>query len=195
MRVSTFIILLIVACCGCGLLLFAGMNRIHEEELQAKEALSQSKLAMRDLSILETSFQQWLVLSDLILGSDQTYLQQGATELAAKIGSLKLALDKQLEMLPEASEHLDVFDAFATRQSTRLSNAMSLDGHNREERLYDLLIEMDEDTAKPIEALSLYGIHSTVSFSWRSKLLIRCRRRSLVARINLLSYVLSRDLC
>ena len=154
MRVSTCIILLIVACCGCGLLLFAGLNRIHRNELQAKESVSRNELALRDLSILETSFQQWLVLSDLILGSDQTYLQQGATELAAKIGSLEIALDNELQSLPKAGQHLDVFEAFANRQTKRLSNAMNLDGNNREERLYDLLIEMDDDAAKPIEALS-----------------------------------------
>ena len=154
MRVSTVLILLIFACCGCGLFLFTGMNHIFEKELQAKESLSQKKLAMRDLSILETSFEQWLVLSDLVLGSDQTYLQQGAIDLATKIHSLKRGLDIQLRMLPDARQHLAVFDAFATRQTKRLSQAMSLGGNNREELLYDLLSEMDEDAAKPIEALS-----------------------------------------
>ena len=154
MRVSTVIILLIFACCGCGLLLFVGMNYIHQQELRAKESLSQRRLAMRDLSILETSFEQWLVLSDLILGSGQTYLHQGATELAEKIGSLKLMLDKELQMLPDAAEHLEVFDAFAVRQSKRLSAAMSLGPKNRDDRLYDLLTQMDEDVANPIEALS-----------------------------------------
>jgi len=154
MRVSTFIILLIFACCGCGLLLFTSINYIHENELRTKEALTQRKLAQRDLSILEISFQQWLVLSDLILGSDQTYLQQGATELAGKIDSLKIELDKELKILPEAKKYLSVFDAFTARQSKRLLTAMHLNGDNREEQLYDLLTEMDDDAANPIEALS-----------------------------------------
>ena len=154
MRVSTFIILLIFACCGCGLLLYTALNYIHEDELRTKEALTQRKLALRDLSILEISFQQWLVLSDLILGSDQAYLQQGATELAGKIDSLKLGLDKELQILPEAKKYLSVFDAFTARQSKRLSTAMHLNGDNREVQLYDLLMEMDDDAANPIEALS-----------------------------------------
>jgi len=154
MRVSTFIILLIFACCGCGLLLFTSINYIHENELRTKEALTQRKLAQRDLSILEISFQQWLVLSDLILGSDQTYLQQGATELAGKIDSLKIELDKELKILPEAKKYLSVFDAFTARQSKRLLTAMHLNGDNRDEQLYDLLTEMDDDAANPIEALS-----------------------------------------
>jgi len=154
MRVSTFIILLIFACCGCGLLLFTGLSQVHANELQAKESVSQRKLALRDLSILETSFNQWLVLSDLILGNDQTYLQTGALDLATKLSSLKQNLGSELKFLPQGEEYLRDFDSFLTRQSDRLNEAVALKTRNRDRRLYELLMEMDSEAGTPIEALS-----------------------------------------
>lgn len=154
MRVSTLIILLIFACCGCGLLLFIGVDRIHAKESKAKADVGQRKLALRDLNILETSFNQWLVLSDLVLGNGQTYLHHGAQDLASKLASLKETLDDELEFLPEGRDRLNDFELFLKKQAERLDESVMLKQKDRDLRLNELLTEMDRESAQPIEALA-----------------------------------------
>ena len=124
MRVSTFIILLIFACCGCGLFLFTGLDQIHTGESKAKADVAQRKLALRDMSLLEASFDQWLVLSDLVFGNDQTYLLDGAVDLASRLATQKETLDKELVFL--SKDRLNDFDVFLKTQSRRLNESAAL---------------------------------------------------------------------
>lgn len=152
MRVSTFIILLIFACCGCGLFLFTGLDQIHTGESKAKADVAQRKLALRDMSLLEASFDQWLVLSDLVFGNDQTYLLDGAVDLASRLATQKKTLDKELVFL--SKDRLNDFDVFLKTQSRRLNESAALNQNDRERRLYEMLTEMDNESVKPIESLA-----------------------------------------
>lgn len=155
MRVSTFIILLIFACCGCGLFLFIGLDRIHAGETQAKADVAQRKLALRDLSILEASFDQWLVLSDLVFGNDQTYLLDGALDLASRLAGQKETLDEELIFLSQGQNRLNDFEVFLKNQSKRLKESVALNQKDRDRRLYEMLTAMDNESSKPIDALAM----------------------------------------
>jgi len=154
MRVRTFIFLLIFACCACALFVFWELNSTYSSSMNAQESLSQKNLALRDLSNLEVTFNQWLLLSDLLLGNDQTYLHHGAIETSEKLGHLVETMDQQLAFSPSTKSFLTDFKEFCSRQTSRLNKASELTSVDRSARLNELLSEMDLESSQAIDALA-----------------------------------------
>ena len=154
MRVRTFIFLLIFACCSCAFLVFSGLKSTHKSDVAARESVNRKKLALRDLSDLEVTFDQWLLLSDLVLGNDQTYLQQGALEISEKLGQLIETTKRQLAFSPDSKHHLKDFEDFHSSQTSRLEKATQITAIDRSASLNRLLSEMDQESSRPIEAIS-----------------------------------------
>ena len=154
MRVRTFIFLLIFACCACALFVFWGLNSTYRSSIAAKESVSQKRLALRDLSNLDVTFNQWLLLSDLVLGNDQTYLHHGAMETSEKLGHLTETMNQQLAFSTGTKPHLKNFEKFLRRQTLRLKKAGELTSGDRSATLNKLLLEMDEESSQSIDALS-----------------------------------------
>lgn len=154
MRVRTFIFLLILACCACALIVFWKLNSTFDSNMAAQESVNQKKLALRDLSNLEVTFGQWLLLSDLVLGNDQTYLQQGALETSEKLVQQTEALERELAFSTDSTSQLKEFEGFLDRQKSRLNEASELTAVDRSANLNKLLNQMDQESSLPIEALA-----------------------------------------
>jgi len=154
MRVRTFIFLLIFACCACALFVFWELNSTYRSSMAAQESVSQKNLALRDLSNLEVTFNQWLLLSDLVLGNDQTYLHHGAIETSEKLQQLIETMNQQLAFSPSTKSFLADFEEFRNRQTSRLNKASKLTSFDRSAKLNELLCEMDRESSQAIDALS-----------------------------------------
>ncbi len=153
MPVRTYLVLLISACCACGLAVFYSLNELHQEASVSSMKLTDGELALRDLQFLERSFSQLLVLSDLVFGSDQTYLCAGAIELAKDTGELSELLGDKLKIIGGVKSKIAVIESFVMQQKKRLQQAMEINFEDREKKLSALLEQMDEGSIVAVEAM------------------------------------------
>lgn len=152
MRVRSYIIVLVIACAAGALGLFWMIDRMGRGVEAQAEAVSADALALRDLNRFEESFQQWLVLSDLVLGSDESYVADGAVDLATNLESV-LSQIRQSRLGQRCETDCQAVSKFVGRQNERLKTSLKLEGDDRFERLEELLYEMDDESIVAIEAL------------------------------------------
>ncbi len=153
MRVRSYIAALILGCCLGGLVLFGSVLSLQQRVEVAAKAASDSALAVRDVGRLSDSLTQWLLLSDLILGSDETYLVDGALKLAGELERMLAQIETGTSS-GSAGEALQTLGGFVTRQRKRLEDTVQLTAVDRQERLNGLLRAMDEDSVAAVDAVT-----------------------------------------
>lgn len=151
MRVRTYLAFLILGYSICGLTVFYMMNYFHRGESQLADRVSRSKLTLRDVRSLERNFSHWMLLSDLVLGSDESYLCDGAVKLGDEVDSILQTLASQIDSTRQAN--LIDLQAFSRRQKRRLLQSRNLNTSDRQTKMNELLSQMDSDSEKAIGSL------------------------------------------
>lgn len=150
MYVRSYLVCLILGCTVCGLAVFFIHDYFfHHEELAAKQA-SNSTLALRDLESLESGFSQWMLLSDLVIGSDVSYLTDGVLRLSDELSE---TIERIRDEFVDPVDDIGQVEKFLLRQRSRLEETQKLTANQRENRLQELLDEMDIDSVDCIEAI------------------------------------------
>ena len=179
MKVRTYLIILILGYSVCGLLVFFLLNTIHQGEARLAKTLGQSKLTLRDIGSLERNVHHWLLLSDLVLGSDESYLCTGALSSGDDVDKILETLMDEISVRHRS--HVKTIQEFAERQKIRLIASQSLAHVERQSQLDDLLMQMDTDSESVI--VSLEKLESAVSKElefYQSQLDIKLSRRLLL---------------
>lgn len=151
MYVRNYLVLLIAGCSVCGLVVFSILGLFFRQETVSASKVSDGALALRDLSGFESGFSQWMVLSDLVIGSDESYLNRGAIKLSDELVATVERLKSGLQ--DNAIADVVNIERFVMRQRDRLELAASLTSRSRESRLAQLLQEMDNDSPKCIASM------------------------------------------
>lgn len=155
MYVRGYLILLILGCTACGLAVFFTETYFFHFEEQAATRANNSALTLRDLERLESGFSQWMLLSDLVLGSDESYLADGTIRLT---NELVEAVKRIRNSSDDAAGCTNRIETFLIRQRSRLESTQTLTTDQRTGRLQQLLQEMDiefPDCMNAIEELRL----------------------------------------
>ena len=188
MKVRTYLIILILGYSVCGLLVFFLLNTIHQGEARLAKTLGQSKLTLRDIGSLERNVHHWLLLSDLVLGSDESYLCTGALSSGDDVDKILETLMDEISVRHRS--HVKTIQEFAERQKIRLIASQSLAHVERQSQLDDLLMQMDTDSESVI--VSLEKLESAVSKElefYQSQLDIKLSRRLLLNGSLLLIFI------
>ena len=149
MRVRTYLIALILGCCLSGLGVFIALEYLHGRFERVAAEVSRLAINLRDLDRFEASMRQWLVLSDLIFGSNETYLVDGALNVSMELRHLFESLH---ETLP-GDINLAPIEDFLSSQHNRLEQASVTLAEDRIEMMQRMLTEMDEQVPIAVEAL------------------------------------------
>ena len=158
-RIRTYLVALVAACGLGGVVLFAALYPLEAQHEKAAKAVSEDSLILRDLARFDELFTQWMVLSDLILGADESYVAEGAIELGT--GLLKLTDElEDSRMSGMWAAEMDRIRRFLERQQTRLEVSLTLI-ENRAERLDVMLLEMDDESIPAIDALEQLKLRAT----------------------------------
>ena len=153
MQIKHHIATVILACALSGLGLVVGISRgVHSLEHDAIE-LGRDSVAHHSIHRLETVIDQWLLLCDLLLSTDATYLREGAQlqaneaiALLATVSTFRLASDSthDIETLTQSVELIDAW----------VGDAASLVGPDRRRQINDLVILVDEESAELVSQLA-----------------------------------------
>ncbi|MEZ5497924.1 MAG: ATP-binding protein [Steroidobacteraceae bacterium] len=137
-----------------GAVLLCGWLAVNFTRLESKrDQLGSDALVLGDSRRLEDTLRQWTLLSDLVFGSNETYLQLGAVEQ----GRLALELIAQLERSPltaDAAPGLAVLRDLIARNAEALDQAAVLTPAEHD-ALNALMAEWDSRAPRAIEALGL----------------------------------------
>ena len=188
MRVRNYLIILLLGYSVCGLTVFFMLNAIHRGEAQLSDQVSESKLILRDIDGLERNFSHWMLLSDLVLGADESYLCNGALKLGNEVNSILQTLATEVNPAYQTSV-LEIQD-FSNRQKDRLLKSRSLVHSDRQSKLDELLTQMDADSEIAIGSLeSLKTSILTVFEQQESQLDASLSNRQAAIRICLLGFL------
>ena len=152
MFVRTYLMILVLGCAACGLFLYFGLEQNNRVVEQAANFKSKGAVLISDFRRLQDSYSQWLVLTDLVFGSDATYVCGGATELGNSI--VELAVHVQNSAPAETHQEFGKLIALSTAQCNRLHSSLKIGEHNRRERLNELLLDSDQDSAIALDCLT-----------------------------------------
>lgn len=151
MRVRTYLILLILGYSICGLTVFYMLNALHHDESRLSKDVSRSRLILRDVKSLERNLSHWMLLSDLVLGADESYLCDGAIGLGGEVDSILQNLSNETDLV--AQPRVLKLKEFSARQKDRLLKSRTLSDSDRHSQLDELLSQMDADSDAAIDEL------------------------------------------
>ena len=151
MKVRTHIFLLIVGCSLVGLAVFFISARLNQSERELANKVSEGMLVSRDIDSMQRVFGQWMLLSDLILGSDVSYLCDGAIQQGSLFAELTESVDEKTGHTQH--ESIRKIRRFTTQHQQRLSQAQKLGHLDRESKLFDMLVQLDTDSVLAVDDL------------------------------------------
>ena len=154
MKIRSYLIILILGYSVCGIAVFALLNFMNQSEARFADNVSQSRLNLRDVGSLEQNLSHWMLLSDLVLGSDESYLCRGALQLGAEVDEVLDTLASQVGTRHRAT--VVGIQEFSRRQKGRLKQSQSLNDSDRSTRIGELLLAMDSDAEATIGNLQQF---------------------------------------
>ena len=157
MKVRTYLILLIASCSLGGVAVFIALNWMHYEKEVVMDKVNRGALLMRDIESLESSFSQWMLLNDLVLGADESYLCHGALAIGEEVAAMLHQIQEELN--PESDVATKQLRDFVNQQLERIQFSQSIPGKGRKKTLHALLTEMDDETDVAITALENLRLH------------------------------------
>ncbi len=189
LRINHHIAIVITACCLGGLALTFGLAIGYQRVVSASERLGPNSAALRDVSHLKTLTRQWLVTSDLVLGSGETYLASGASQQATGMSSIM----SELRLSPLTQKNLGDVESIQQAidgilQSIELSS--TLRAHGREDRVNELVVQADAHSMEMIDAIErLDSAMRQRSEDMETALDSRRQRLSVAAGAGILGYL------
>ena len=151
MNIRSYLIILILGYSICGLLVFTLLNYFNQGEASFTDDVNQSQLSLRDVGSLEQNLSHWMLLSDLVLGSDESYLCRGALRLGDQVDEILGTLSEQVG--PSHQTTVAKLQEFSKRQKARLTQSQSPNDSDRASKLSELLMAMDVDAEAAIKDL------------------------------------------
>jgi len=156
LRVSSYLLFLVLGCfVGAGILFF-GVSQLDRTVERRLSTIHELSVARGDFSRFEDTLSEWLVTSDLILGSGETYLVAGAEKQSTRLGVLLQSLESSV-LAGISDAPLADLSRFVVSQNRRLTDAQNASGDQRYEHLNRLLAEMDEESVRAILSLQTVG--------------------------------------
>ncbi len=151
MKVRTHIFLLIVGCSLVALAVFFASSKLNKRERELSQKVNDGMLVLRDIGSMQRVFTQWMLLSDLIIGSDVTYLCDGAIQQGTQFADLTDAVS---EMVADNDhDSLSQIRRFTSEHQQRLERAQCLGHLDREAQLSGMLEKLDTDSVLAVDAL------------------------------------------
>ena len=188
MKVRTYLAFLILGYSICGLTVFTFLNWLHAGETQIADNASRLGLVLRDVDSLERNYSHWMLLSDLVLGADESYLCDGAIKLGDEVDSILQTLSNEVN--PKQQPQIRALKKFSARQVERLTSSRSLNDEDRQTKLYSLLMEMDSESTLAIESLEQLDTQTQASFRrYQSDLRASRSRRTTTIGVLLLGFL------
>lgn len=152
MKIKYHIALLLLACSLGGLGLALNLYRLHMGLERESEILYIDENALHEIIRLEENLRQWLIMSDLIYGSGETYLIDGTLELAILMNQIIVELH-HTRICGSWEESLELVEGIIERNTGRLNETLALDDADRSKRLEKSLWEFDGETGPLIGAV------------------------------------------
>ncbi len=134
---------MILGSLGLGYAMEALLSSKYKYNQKMIEINNSYKLTIKDIDRLRSDINQYLISTDLILGSDQNYL------LPSTLKKSKLIIQQAEETkknLPynHHEENLELCHALITKIDNNIKSSIEIDSEDREQKLYALLIENDK---------------------------------------------------
>ena len=174
MRISHYILALILVCTAGGLSLAAGLYRAHNHLAETAAQQAAYRMAQAQAERAQADLQQWLVWCDLVLGNGNTYLTAGAIEHGAELAHLLegFATSPNAE---QVADDLSVLNTFVARNQDRLARAE----HARNpDALFALLTELDDEAGATMVALTSLNATINRGAADHGRLLNQIRKRT-----------------
>lgn len=142
-KVGTYLAALTVACLLGGLLVQQLISSQHRDTQRAAEDYNYATIWQNDMHRIKTDTAQYLIMVDLILGSDETYLAQSTMDKGVFLSDAMLSLASRAA---PNGVHPNLKDASRNILSINslLSKASQVANVDRERMLYSMLMESDK---------------------------------------------------
>ncbi len=142
MKIKHYLVIVILGSLGLGYAMEALLSSKYRYNQKMIEINNNYKLAIKDIDRLRSDINQYLISTDLILGSDQNYLLPSTF----KKGKLIIQqTNKAKENLPTDNykKGLEESRLLITTINKNISSSIEIKSENREQKLYALLLNND----------------------------------------------------
>ena len=156
MRIGQYILVLIVTCTLGGVLLAGGLYWSQNATQTQADVANQAVIDTHRVRRLDENLSQWLLWSDLILGSGNTYLVTGALEQVEGLDELLKELKAGVLVAKADAEHA-VVHRFVRENAARLQRASGPLGADPAAAMNRLLAELDRSSGPVITSLTELG--------------------------------------
>jgi len=145
LRVSAYMAIVILVCSMGGLSLALGLSWAYADLDRDVEAYGAQSALLRDLSRLEEDLAQWAVTSDLVYGSGDTYLIDGAIRRGDAIQRTIMRIHAD-EVASAFFPTLDRIEYLVEANVDRLRSIVEIDPVERGDQLQQRLMDWDEES-------------------------------------------------
>ncbi len=166
MRIRSYLATVILCCLIGGSLIELVVSRQYDEVQQLSDQYNEAMLWQKDFDRLTADTSQYLVSVDLILGSGETYLTQGALDKGHLLTE-SLSILEQRVMPAEFSSVLSQSKATVSIINSFLNQAAVIED-NREQQLYELLLRSDVVTEGMVQQLMVLSDKIQASITRRA---------------------------
>ena len=145
MRVGGYMAIVVLLCSTGGLALALGLSGAYADLERDVELFGSQSALLRDIARLEEDLSQWTVTSDLVYGSGDTYLIDGALR---RIDSLRTTISRisSDSLAKPYSTTLEAVDQLVSSNEIRLRSALEISADRRSTVLPELLLEWDQQS-------------------------------------------------
>jgi diguanylate cyclase (GGDEF)-like protein len=153
MKIKSYLATVILTCLIGGYLIESVLSRQFNSVQAATDQHSHSISWQKDYERIVQDMSQFLITTDLVLGSDATYLARGAVAKGRVIAQSLEELSKQPAPVELGNELTDAATTVTTI-SQYIQQGSTQSGNNRAQALYDLLLKSDAISEEMIAALN-----------------------------------------
>ncbi len=153
MQIKKIIILHTLLCSVTAVLIVLGFAKAFHNIQSEQQQFDKDLVILRDYNHLQEASKQWLTLSDLIIGSGETYLVNGASDLSDTL----LELVVEIESYFTASETRTLTDSLKSiisKNKDRIKKTETMFFDEEQDAFDQLLDELDQDAGIFINALT-----------------------------------------
>ncbi len=189
MKVSTYIISLLVACGVGGIGLLFGISYYNYYVEKAQDEVSAYALTKQELAQFTHSFDDWMLHTRFILGEDQSQMWNYERAKRKLVDSLLLEL-KSSKLGQEERLPLSEIEQFIINQKIRMNGASVIQGDRRREQLRAILGQGELDAEGIVQTLDLLDgrLRTRISAS-EARHASAIQNRTIVLWVMVLSFV------
>ena len=145
MKISNSIIIHTLLCSITAIIIVIAFSNAFQRNQDKQHEFDTNLVILRDYNHLQHSAQQWLTLSDLIIGSGETYLINGTLKQSQVLLELVEAINQYLAGINSQSI-TETLSILINKNSQRIKKTENLDFDEEPEAYYALLDELDDDS-------------------------------------------------